>query len=66
MIKLKNIIAVIVVSIVIYACEDEGFIVNPFADVNHIALAASDNDSIVKFLKNHYYDRDYRPLQNIF
>lgn len=58
MTKIKNIIIVIVLAILIYACEDDGFIVNPFADVNHIALAESDNDSIVKFLQNHYYDRD--------
>ncbi|MEN8704387.1 MAG: peptidylprolyl isomerase [Polaribacter sp.] len=58
MTKIKNIIIIIVLAVLVYACEDDGFIVNPFADVNHIALAESDNDSIVKFLQNHYYDRD--------
>lgn len=58
MIKFRNIIVVLVLSIFIYACGDDGFLINPFADVNHIELAKSDNDSIVKFLQNHYYDKD--------
>ncbi|MGK0413807.1 MAG: FKBP-type peptidyl-prolyl cis-trans isomerase FkpA [Polaribacter sp.] len=59
MAKIKNIFAVAIVAILMYACgDDNNFIVNPFADVDHISLAVSDNDSIVKFLKNHYYDTE--------
>jgi FKBP-type peptidyl-prolyl cis-trans isomerase len=56
--KLKNIIALLILAIAVYACGDDNFLQNPFADINHIALAESDNDSIVKFLQNHYYDKD--------
>lgn len=56
MIKLRNLLFVCVASIFIYACGDDNFGVSPFADVNYEQLAISDNDSIVKFLKGHYYD----------
>tara|TARA_R110002049_G_scaffold183679_5_gene351652 strand:- start:1737 stop:2543 length:807 start_codon:yes stop_codon:yes gene_type:complete len=56
--KIKNIFLLLTLAVVvIYSCDDDdnGF-VNPFADVNYEELAISDNDSIVKFLKNNYYD----------
>ena len=57
--KIKNIVAIVFIATIIYACGDDNFGVNnPFADIDHKALALSDNDSIVKFLKNHYYDSD--------
>lgn len=56
--KIKNIVAIVIFSVIIYACGDDNFINNPFADINHIELAVTDNDSIVKFLQNHYYDTD--------
>ena len=56
MIKIKNSILLLLFSLIIYACGDDNAFRNPFADVDHEALAISDNDSIVKFLKNHYYD----------
>lgn len=57
MTKIKYILALLFAGIVIYACDDNltGF-ENPFVDVDHVALAVSDNDSLVKFLANHYYD----------
>jgi FKBP-type peptidyl-prolyl cis-trans isomerase len=58
MTKIKNILAAVFIASLIYACGDDNLRINPFADVDHISLAASDNDSIVKFLKNHYYDTD--------
>lgn len=58
MTKIKNILAIIVFAVIIYACGDDGLGYNPFADIDHEALAISDNDSLVKFLKNHYYDSD--------
>ena len=53
-------------TIIIYACDDQlaGF-ANPFADVDHISLAVSDNDSLVKFLTNHYYDKTIDSLKPI-
>jgi len=57
--KIKNIFAIVFIATIIYACGDDNFGVNnPFADIDHEALALSDNDSLVKFLKNHYYDAD--------
>ncbi len=56
--KIKNIIALIIFAITIYACgDDNNFIQNPFSDIDYEELAKSDNDSIVKFLQNHYYDK---------
>jgi FKBP-type peptidyl-prolyl cis-trans isomerase FkpA len=57
MTKIKNIFIIIIAVTIIYACDDDlaGF-ANPFADIDHISLAVSDNDSLVKFLTNHYYD----------
>lgn len=54
--KIKNLLVLLVVIIIIHSCDDNNFFNDPFADVDHIALASSDNDSIVKFLTNHYYD----------
>lgn len=56
MIKIKNSILLLLFVIVVYACGDDNAFRNPFADIDHEALAISDNDSIVKFLKAHYYD----------
>lgn len=56
--KIKNIFLLITLGVVlITSCGDNnnGF-VNPFADVNYEELALKDNDSIIKFLKNNYYD----------
>lgn len=58
MIKIKNIIVAIFFACLLYACGDDNLRVNPFASVDHESLAVSDNDSIVKFLTNHYYDAD--------
>ncbi|QTE23238.1 FKBP-type peptidyl-prolyl cis-trans isomerase [Polaribacter cellanae] len=56
--KIKNIFALLIVALVIFSsCDnDRNALVNPFADVDYKALALSDNDSIVKFLKTNYYD----------
>lgn len=56
MTKLKYIFSLLVLVAIAYACGDDQFGNNPFADIDHKALAISDNDTIVKFLKNHYYD----------
>lgn len=49
-----------------YSCDDDssGF-VNPFADINYEELAISDNDSLVKFLKNNYYDESLDSVKTL-
>ncbi|WP_348668564.1 peptidylprolyl isomerase [uncultured Polaribacter sp.] len=56
--KIKHIFLLLLLGVVlIYSCDDDNnTFVNPFADINHLALSISDNDSIVQFLKNNYYD----------
>lgn len=56
MTKLKNIFALLIFTVIIYACGDDNFISNPYADVDYEALATSDNDSIRGFLRSHYYN----------
>jgi FKBP-type peptidyl-prolyl cis-trans isomerase FkpA len=65
--KIKNIFLLLVVAgIVLYSCDDNNnAFVNPFADVNYEELAISDNDSIVKFLKDHYYNADLDSIKLI-
>jgi FKBP-type peptidyl-prolyl cis-trans isomerase len=59
MTKIKNIFALTLVIAFLFACGDtNNGLVNPFADIDYDALALSDNDSLVKFLNNHYYDTD--------
>jgi hypothetical protein len=66
MTKLKNIIGIIIFATIIYACGDDNFtLTNPFSDRDYEALAISDNDSIVTFLKSHYYNRDLDTIQKI-
>ena len=64
MTKIKNILAILVFAVAIYACGDD-FVNNPFADIDHEALAISDNDSLVKFLKAHYYDANVDSLKTL-
>jgi FKBP-type peptidyl-prolyl cis-trans isomerase FkpA len=53
MIKIKNILIVAIASILIYACSSN----SPFLPVfDHGAQALKDNDTLVKYLTNHYYD----------
>ncbi|WP_299667330.1 peptidylprolyl isomerase [uncultured Polaribacter sp.] len=58
--KIKNIFLLLLLGIiVIYSCDDDSrAFVNPFVDIDHEALAISDDDTLVNFLKNHYYDKD--------
>jgi len=65
MTKIKNSILVLLFSLIIYACGDDNTFRNPFTDVDHKALAISDNDSIVKFLKAHYYDETEDVLKSL-
>lgn len=65
MFKTKYIFAYLTLFVILFSCEDDNFGNNPFADVDHEALAISDNDSIVKFLKAHYYDLDLDSIKPI-
>jgi uncharacterized protein YcfL len=53
MIKLKHIILVAIASIFIYACSSNNGLVDEF---DHEGQAVIDNDTLVKYLTNHYYD----------
>lgn len=55
MTKIKNILALLVFAAIIYACS--GNTTNTFVDnFDYEAQAIIDNDTLVKFLKNHYFD----------
>ena len=56
--KIKNIFLLLLIGVVLmYSCDDDNnSFTNPFLDINHEELAITDNDSIVKFLQNNYYD----------
>lgn len=56
MTKFRVLFFTILSVLLIYSCEEDNFFNDPFEDVDHEALAISDNDTIVKFLKGHYYD----------
>ncbi|WP_156109093.1 hypothetical protein [Polaribacter sp. Hel1_85] len=48
--KIKNIFGLIVLSIALYSCGDDGnTLTNPYEDVDYLALATSESDSIVHF-----------------
>ncbi|TCP25807.1 FKBP-type peptidyl-prolyl isomerase-like protein [Tenacibaculum skagerrakense] len=53
MIKFKHLFLVGIISLITYACGSDGVAVDNF---DHTAQAVKDNDTLVKFFKNHYYD----------
>ncbi|TYP98864.1 FKBP-type peptidyl-prolyl isomerase-like protein [Tenacibaculum adriaticum] len=57
MIKFRHFLLVSILSILVYACggDDNGSSIDNF---DHAAQALKDNDSLVSFLKKHYYDVD--------
>jgi FKBP-type peptidyl-prolyl cis-trans isomerase len=54
MIKFKHIIVLVLLSILLYACP--GNTTTPTDNFDHAGQSIIDNDSIVKFLTNHYFD----------
>jgi FKBP-type peptidyl-prolyl cis-trans isomerase len=54
MTKIKNLFALIVIATIVYSCDSSDSSV--IDDFDHDAQALIDNDSLVKFLKNHYFD----------
>jgi len=54
--KIKYILILSIITILVYSCGDDGVpsLIDPNFD--HAAQAVKDNDSLVLFLKNHYYD----------
>ena len=65
--KIKNIFLLLVVAVIVmYSCaDDNNAFINPFLDINHEALALEDNDSIVKFLKNNYYEETLDSIKTL-
>lgn len=67
MTNFKQLLVALFISFLIYSCGDNNFFNDPFADVDHVSLAVSDNDSIVKLLRGHYYDindDELKPIEN--
>lgn len=61
----KKILSIVLVSVLIYACGSETTEETP--DFDHEAQALKDNDSLVKFLKSHYYNavtKEVLPIDN--
>ncbi len=57
MVKFKYILLLSILTLLVYSCGDDGVpgsTIDPNFD--HAAQAVKDNDSLVLFLKNHYYD----------
>lgn len=54
MIKIKNIFAFVIFATFIYACGSSSS--TEIDDFDHEAQALIDSDTLVKYLKNHYYD----------
>jgi len=53
MIKFKNILIITIASILIYSCSNSNSSIDNF---DHAAQAVKDQDTLVKYLSNHYYD----------
>lgn len=56
--KIKYILSTFILSALFVSCDGNPIRFNPYADIDYAELAVKDNDSIVSFLKNHYYDAD--------
>ena len=52
--KIKNIVAFAIVGLLIYSCDSSTSI--PVDNFDHEAQALIDDDTLVQFFKNHYYD----------
>ena len=52
--KIKNIVAFAIVALLIYSCNSSSS--TDVDDFDHEAQSLIDNDTLVQFLKNHYYD----------
>ena len=63
MYKLKNIVAVLIIAITVYACGDDNNTF--FEEFDHEAQAVKDNDSLVKFFRNFYFDTSIDSLKPI-
>ncbi|MFV0247513.1 MAG: peptidylprolyl isomerase [Tenacibaculum sp.] len=66
MLKFKYFIQALILGLIVYSCGDND--TNQIVDnFDHSAQAIKDNDSIVKFLKNHYFDKtadSIKPLES--
>lgn len=60
--KLKYIFYFLTLSVLIYSCGDSG---EEIIEFDHEAQAIIDNDSIVEFLKNNYYNSDTKTIDSL-
>lgn len=61
--KIKNILTFIFVIILIYSCDNS---TNTFVDdFDYEAQALKDNDTLIQFLKNHYYDTSVDSIKTL-
>jgi hypothetical protein len=60
--KIKNILVLAIVTILIYSCSSSSSDVDDF---DHEAQSLIDNDTLVQFLKNHYFDTDVDSVKAI-
>ncbi len=60
MIKFRYLFLIVAIGVFVYACndDDETTTTTTEVDFDHEEQAGKDNDSIVEFLKNHYYNAD--------
>ncbi|SNR15733.1 FKBP-type peptidyl-prolyl cis-trans isomerase [Tenacibaculum jejuense] len=58
MMKIKHILLIGIISILVYSCGDNDPVSTIDPNFDHAAQSTIDNDSLVKFFQNHYYDLD--------
>ncbi len=64
---LKNILTISIITFLVYSCDDNDSANPAGSDFDHAAQAVKDNDSLVLFLKNHFYDKTedlVKPLED--
>jgi len=61
--KIKNIFAFAIISLLLYSCDSGSSA--EIDDFDYEAQALIDNDTLVQFLKNHYFDTDINSVKKI-
>ena len=61
--KIKNIVAFAIVALLIYSCNSSSS--TDVDDFDHEAQSLIDNDTLVQFLKNHYYDTEVDSVKTL-
>jgi FKBP-type peptidyl-prolyl cis-trans isomerase FkpA len=63
MIKIKNIVAFIIFTTILSSCDNANIAI--VDDFDYEAQALMDNDTLVQFLKNHYYDNTVEDIKDL-